>query len=73
MILVVVAVISAVAMISHVNIKRGNKKFWLYNPFLIADYISVTRNNTGRIGTIFWIFLVAIIALIIFSLSQFGE
>ncbi len=73
MILAVIAVISAGAMISHVNVQRGNKKFWLYNPFLIADYISVTRKDTGRIGTLFWIFLIAIISLLTSSFFQFAE
>jgi hypothetical protein len=60
-------------MISYVNAQRDTKNFWLYNPLLIFDYVSITRKNEGRIGTIFWVFLVAIIILFSYSFLGIGN
>ncbi len=68
MLLIVVVIISGGAMISHVNVQKGRKNFWFFNPLLIPDYMSITRKNAGRIGRLFWIFVIAVISLITFSI-----
>ncbi len=60
-------------MISWVNVKKGNKKFRVFNPLLISDYVSITKKSNGSIGKLFWIFLIAVMSLISFSLFRFGD
>ncbi len=73
MTMILTAIISAGVMISRVNVRRGNRNFWFFNPFLIADYVSITREETGRIGILFWVFLIAVIGLLTFSIWGLGD
>ncbi len=73
MLMILTVVISAGVMISRVNVHRGNRNFRLFNPFLIADYVAITRKETGRIGGLFWVFLIAVIGLLTFSILRIGD
>ncbi len=73
MLMILTVIVSAAIMISRVNVHRGNRNFWFFNPLLIADYVSITRRETGRIGGLFWVFLIAAIGLLTFSILRIGD
>ena len=43
--------------------KKGKSK-WFASPLDLLDYIEITRQENGRIGTLFWVFLISFISLI---------
>jgi hypothetical protein len=62
-ILLFVAVVSGSMMSDKARDVKGKSK-WFANPLDLLDYIDISRKENGRIGSLFWVFLISFISLI---------
>jgi len=68
-ILLFVVVVSGSTMSEKARNAKGKSK-WFASPLDLLDYIEISRKENGRIGTLFWVFLLSCLsltALIIFT------
>ena len=63
LLLAIIAAISGSRMSTIARNEKG-KSQWFASIFDVMDYIEITRQETGRIGNLFWIFLVSFISFI---------
>jgi hypothetical protein len=63
LVFVLIAVISASRMSSVVRAEKEKNK-WFYSVFEVLDYIEITRQQNGKIGGLFWIFMTSFAAFI---------
>lgn len=59
---------SQIEMVSCAYVKQKDKYegfFCFYSSYSIADYINITREEKGRIGGWFWVFVFSVIVLVV--------
>ena len=64
------AILAGIHMITKARALQGLPHPRVYNPFEIWEYVRLTREKNGRIGTAFWVFIGSLAAAVLISFLE---
>ncbi len=71
LLLLAIAVISGFAMLSYLKDKGiAKSRIVALNPLILTEYVRITRQEKGKIGSWFWLFITSLSLLIVFGITE---
>ncbi len=71
LVLLAIAVISGFAMLGYLKNKGiAKSRIIALNPLILTEYIRITKQEKGKIGIWFWLFIISLSLLIVFGITE---